>query len=278
MIMEKKFKILTFYIVIFVFAFLFLILAPKGALAEINIDPTYHYAWNDVIGWIDFYFDDVHVVGNGVKGYATSSVGYIALDCATSPNGNICGSSDFGVENDGSGNLSGYAWNDAIGWISFDSATAESSYIYQVTINTSTGDFSGYAWNDVIGWISFNCSDPDVCAISNYKVNVNPETGEFTGYAWNDYVGWISVNCSDPGICSVSNYRVNTQSGGAWEYLGPDGSETTYYAPTGPNIPVQINLEHHNNQRYFRYKAFLISDASQSSSPTVDDVIINYSP
>ncbi len=142
-----------------------------------GIDSTYRYAWNDNIGWIDFGYPagNVNVMAAQLTGYAyDSNILEIALDCATSPAGNICSSSDF-----------------------------------KVNKNPSTGDLSGWAWNDDIGWISFNCSDPDLCATSNYKVNVNTSTGAFTGWAWNDNIGWISFNCSDPGLCGSSDYRVN---------------------------------------------------------------------
>ena len=66
---------------------------------------------------------------------------------------------DFGVINDGHGNLSGYAWGQGIGWISFSSKTQDKrvgpSEEYGVTIDPATGKFSGRAWgND--GWIEFD--------------------------------------------------------------------------------------------------------------------------
>lgn len=258
--------------------------------AATNIDSTYKYAWNDAIGWIDFYSTgNVNVSTAQLTGYASSSVGYIALDCATSPNGNICATSNFKVSNDGSGNLTGWAYNDAIGWISFDSATAGSSYVYQVTISPSTGDFSGWAWNDVIGWISFNCAQPNICGASDYKVKtlwrtvlVAAEltssifdTGVLTGVALNTIM-WQGSQPSDTSVKFQISSSVS--STGPWSYFGPDGSNTTHYIPTGPDIPVQINLAYHNNKRYFRYKIFLYSNAAQTLSPRVDDVIINWSP
>jgi len=68
---------------------------------------------------------------------------------------------------------------------------------------------SGWAWNDDYGWISFNCSDPGLCATSNYKVTVSTSTGVFSGWAWNDNLGWISFNCADPGLCASSDYKVS---------------------------------------------------------------------
>ena len=259
--------------------------------AATNIDATYKYAWNDVIGWIDFYqTGNVNVNATQLTGYATSSVGYIALDCATSPNGDICATSNFKVSNDGNGNLTGWAYNDAIGWISFDSGTATSSYPYQVTINNSAGDFSGWAWNDVVGWISFNCSDTNICATSNYKVKTSwassPLTAELTSSIFDSGVSTgVAVNTimwqgSQPTGTRVKFQIASdaTSTPATWNYKGPDGSNTTYYAPTGSGVPKQINLAYHNNHRYFRYKVFLVSDAGRTQSPRVDDVIINWSP
>ena len=266
-------------------------IGPSVAQAATNIDATYKWAWNDTIGWIDFYSTgNVNVSSTQLSGYASSSVGFIALDCATSPNGDICATSNFKVSNDGNGNLTGWAYNDAIGWISFDSGTASSSYAYQVTVNTSTGDFSGWAWNDIVGWISFNCLQPNICATSNYKVKTSWvvlgaltadltssvfDTGVSTGVAINTIM-WQGNLPTDTGVkFQISSSASST---GPWSYFGPDGSNTTYYQPTGDNVPSQINLAYHNNHRYFRYKIFLTSNAGQTLSPRVDDVIINWSP
>ena len=278
--------------VLFIFNY-FIALAATNILPDnpSAVPPQYNqWAWNDTIGWIDFYStNNVNVLPAQLNGYANSSVGYIALDCATSPNGNICGTSNFKVSNDGSGNLTGWAWNDAIGWISFDSSTAGSSYVYQVTISPSTGDFSGWAWNDIVGWISFNCLQPNICGTSDYKVktvwrNVATsgnltssifDTGASSGVAINTIM-WQGNKPSDTNV--KFQIASSNSSSGPWSYFGPDGSDTTYYTPTDANMPVQINSVFHNNHRYFRYKIFLYSNASQTAGPRVDDVIINYSP
>jgi len=52
-------------------------------------------------------------------------------------------------------------------------------------------ELSGWAWSDNIGWVSFNCADtPDNCATVDYKVSVDTN-GDFYGYAWSDNIGWI---------------------------------------------------------------------------------------
>ncbi len=287
-IMNKKLKILIFLTTL-------VFLAPFGIIqvfAATNIDSTYHWAWNDVVGWIDFYYTgNVNVNSSQLTGYASSSIGYIALDCATSPNGNICGTSDFKVSNDGSGNLSGWAWNDMVGWISFDSATASSSYVYQVSVAPATGDFSGWAWNDVVGWISFNCLNTNSCGTSNYKVKSGtgwtgiPLTANLVSSIFDTQltngaaINTVMWQGSKPYGTNVKfQIASSNASSGPWLYLGPDGSDTTYYTPNDANIPVQINLTQHNNKRHFRYKVFLESNVTQTASPRIDDIIINWSP
>ena len=112
--MKKNLPKLLLLVVILI-AQTYLLYEIKQAIAATNISPEEgeHWAWNDIIGWIDFYSTgNVEVTDYKIKGYASSSVGYIVLDCETSPNGNICSNSDFKVKNDCSGELSGFAWND----------------------------------------------------------------------------------------------------------------------------------------------------------------------
>jgi hypothetical protein len=145
-----------------------------GLSSIYGIDPNYRYAWSEAIGWIDFYSTgSVQVESTELKGFAeAASVGYIALNCDSTPNGNICATSNFKVLNNG-------------------------------------GTLSGWAWNDQIGWISFNCSNTGTCGVSNYKVVIDLN-GYFTGWAWSENIGWISFNCADQGVCATSNYKVKT--------------------------------------------------------------------
>lgn len=219
-------------------------LAAEGSIGY--IDDTYRYAWNDSVGWIDFVSPGrVYAGENQLTGYAYNpNIGEIALDCATTPNGNICSVSDFKVS------------------------------------RAPNGDLSGWAWNDSIGWISFNCSNTGTCGV-NYKVVINNTTGAFSGWAWNDYIGWISFNCEDvnPAYCAtMSDYRVNTSLTSSWDYIGWDGTANTYYGPMSPNTPLPINPAFHNNHPYVRYKVFLERPFGTSQSSRIDDIIINWSP
>ena len=264
--------------------------APVGT--NISSDALEHWAWNDVIGWIDFYSSGgVNVAPNRIQGYATSQVGNIALDCATSPNGNICGTSNFKVANDGSGNLSGWAWNDAIGWISFycgDLDPSCTNFNYRVTID-GAGDFHGWAWNDNVGWISFNCLDTGSC-VSNYKVK--------TSWAISVVVGTVDSSVFDTGVAggaafnsilwqgnqpagtNVSFQFASSNSTSTLTPIGPGGTSLSsdVYNTTGPGVPVSLSRAYNNNSRYFRYKIFLQSNIAHTLSPRVDNVIVNWSP
>jgi hypothetical protein len=147
-------------IIVGTLATLFFVPIPAAlAATNINSSAVQHSAWNDQIGWIDFYTTgNVTVASAQLTGYASSSAGIIALNCATSPSGSCA--INYGVSNDGAGNLSGWAWNDEIGWISFYWGNASASPAAStttlcksysgycgVTID-GTGAFHGWAWND----------------------------------------------------------------------------------------------------------------------------------
>jgi len=100
------------------------------------------------------------------------------LNCLSTDN---CATSNYKVSVNTNGNLSGYAWSEAMGWISFCGNTggtngcAVSTIPYGVSINQSTGEFTGQAWSEIAGYISFNCAtgsatNTNVCSTSNYKV------------------------------------------------------------------------------------------------------------
>jgi hypothetical protein len=54
----------------------------------------------------------------------------------------------------------------------------------------ASDNVSGYAWTDTIGWISFNCTNDSTCGASSYGVKEDA-SGLLTGYAWSDNIGWI---------------------------------------------------------------------------------------
>lgn len=78
------------------------------------------------------------------------------------------------------------------------------SFLFAPAVFAGTaGPLSGYAWSDTIGWISFNCSDLGTCGTSNYGISVSG-TGALSGYAWSENVGWISANSADLTGCPTA--------------------------------------------------------------------------
>ncbi len=152
-----------------------------------SISNTYHYAWNDQVGWIDFAY----------------------------PGGNI-------QIPTGEGDLSGLAYviSDSH-WISLNCLSTESCYDadenptgidYKVS-SDANGNLTGWAWSEYYGWISFNCLTDNSSSFSDYKVTIDQENGEFDRHAYSENIGWISFNCKTGGdyqsnICDVSDYKV----------------------------------------------------------------------
>lgn len=291
---------ITFSIFVLSALTLCLLSVARASTNIVSSPSTARWAWNDVLAWMDFYItDSVTVLSPGLQGYASSSVGLISLDCATSPAGNICGSSDYQVLNNGAGLLSGWAWSDAVGWISFCGTDATPSddcpltdSQYRVQIDPITGDFSGWAWNDVVGWISFNCGDiPDNCATYVYKVQASWTATSTTGYldsstfdtgvpggAQINSVSWQGSMPAPTDGSSVSfQFAASNNPTGPWDYQGPDGTASTYYTTYAPNSPYAVSYTLHNNMRYFRYRMTLASNQTQTSSPRVDSVSVNWS-
>jgi hypothetical protein len=288
-------KLLIVIVILVLFSIFYFLFSPV-AHAQSNIDATNSWAWNDAINWVDFRYSgnpNVNVTSTALEGYASSSVGFISLNCASGPPGSNC-TVPYNVVNT-NGTLSGWAWSDQIGWISFNCnnpgigdtcATSD----YKVTI--VSGEFTGWAWNDIIGWISFNCNNTgigDTCTTVDYKVQTTWGAGSQTGnlisniFDTNDSDGVAVNTIMWQGTLNSGDVKFqiasSDSSGGPWNFKGPDGSDTTHYGSgSGPNIQTKINLGDHNNKRYFRYKVFIESDAGGSQTPQVDDIIIGYSP
>lgn len=109
-------------------------------------------------------------------------------------------------------NVSGWAWSENIGWISFNSAncdpdgnglTGTSTYVqcpvnqpitnYGVNIDTNH-KFSGYAWSENVGWITFNESDLQGCPSTPCRADINSGNGEVSGWA-----RVLAASSTDPG-------------------------------------------------------------------------------
>ncbi len=122
-----------------------------------NIDETDHWGWGENMGWADFNSNtgSVTVDTYYLMGYVrVEKAGWINLGDGTVGAGDHYGNdtyADFGVNNDGKGNLSGYGWSENLGWVSFSSG----EYPRRVMVDEE-GTFSGYAHAPKAGWVNFS--------------------------------------------------------------------------------------------------------------------------
>lgn len=306
---KKHIKIITIGLSIILAATIFSIITT----ATTNIDSTDKYAWSDGAGWWNFYSTNtVEVDGQELNGYASSSIGYLSLNCATSPDGNECSDSDYKVTNvDATGNLAGCAWNDTIGWVSFwcgdgdcdgsgieDASSTCSASNYRVSIDAN-GDFNGYAWNEVEGWISFNCSNNSSCTDSDYKVKTSWAPGEKVAFLTSVTIDTQNTSGTtlnsiiwqgaQPSGTSVDfQIAVSDNSSGPWNFKGPDGTSETWFGRecpvagtsdpgAGPDKAICVDKSLTANKRYLRYKVRLQTNLAQDKTPTINDIILNWS-
>ncbi len=127
-----------------IFLILFALFAPTALFAATGtIDSVNKYAWSNIAGWVNFAPSQstITVTDTELTGYAWSANnGWMNL----SPSGG-------GVLNDGGGNLSGSAWDETAGWISFDDVEIDSAGIF-------TGEATGA--NGYV--LSFDCTNCEV--------------------------------------------------------------------------------------------------------------------
>jgi len=161
---------------------------------------------------------------------------------------------------------------------------------YRVVINPSTGVFSGWAWNDTIGWISFNCGNSSSCGTSQYDVvtswtaNGTAMTGTLdsqtfdTGVSSGAQLNSVTWQGSAPAGTGVSfQFAVSSNSSGPWNFIGPDGTSGTVY-PATAGVPASLTNYPTLKGRYFRYRVILSVDPSGTLTPRVTGIVVNWSP
>ena len=121
------------------------------------------------------------------------------------------------MNNDGVGNLSGYAWGTNVGWIKFDPTDGG------VTIDPTTGDFDGYAWGENVGWIHFQNASPA------YKVNTTWR-GDLTSTYQNNVAAIITTRRPGPASSQgleIANVNFLQDSGDGIIFGHNNGNGTT---------------------------------------------------
>jgi len=157
------------------------------------------------------------------------------------------------------GSLSGYAWSDNLGWISFNGST------YQVVVQ-SDGTLAGYAWANPsddadgvcssgnlgtcnIGWISFNAADTASCGtVATLSGTTITGWAKVIGADNNGWNGCISLSGSAPAYGVTLNSTGSSQSGLLDGYAWGDSTVGGWISfncdtggPTGNNICATSN-------------------------------------
>ena len=152
-------------------------LQPSGLLpAATTIDAANHFGYGANVGWMDWRGDAASgaVIGEYVCSGClySANVGWINLGAGSPADGiryQNNSAADFGVNNDGAGNLSGYAWGANVGWLAF-----EQNY-GRPKVNLLTGQLSGSVWSANCGWISLSNAVASVQTDSLYPGPLAPD-------------------------------------------------------------------------------------------------------
>lgn len=147
------------------------------------------------------------------------------------------------VEAQSTSSITGYAWSDTVGWLSFNGSG------YGLSVNSS-GVISGYAWSDNIGWVSANSSDLSGCPSSPCTATID-SGGNFDGWL-RAIEGGAAQSGGWDGFISLSGsgYGPARQSGGnitgyAWGsdvvgWLNFAYATTDYLAEPTADLKVRI--------------------------------------
>ncbi len=176
-----------------------------------------------------------------------------------------------------------------------DSSVNLSGVSYQKTITTNLGYLSQTDWSGGAGqwdWVSSsqfwqsdgNISTNDIAGTlvlkkvgENYVQNGWLESSVFdTGSASTTYrqISWLPLtqaSSTGTGDVRVQIATSNDPATTTWNYLGPDGTASSFYTVDTPEINVI-----HRRDRFLRYKIFLQTD-DLMVSPLISDLAITYS-
>lgn len=244
------------------------------------------FAWSENIGWISFNSTDCDTNGDGDIDSGEDINGCPAVGTSIP---------SYGVAiNDTTGNFSGYAWSEHIGWISFVENTPPDNYTFNFncsgTCNSSNNctacynstDNNIYGWAKILvlgddGWIKLRKDASD--GGPDYGVNIVAD--DFSGWAWNGNavtgtgIGWINFNCSDPDAgCGSNLYKVN------YKIFPPDaptiGAIEDLSCSYGEPMPVKVNwTDKSDNEESFEVQVSNWSDHCSRDSDSTESLETN---
>ncbi len=162
--------------------------------------------------------------------------------------------SGFGTKVTGRGSQAQVDWSGGGGQVQFIN---DEKYFYSEGLNT----------NNPSGEIKLSE------ILGEYEDNGYLESSTFdTGSSGNFYnIYWAPID--QPllsGNGSVRFQLATNNDGTTWNFLGPDGTQNSYYMSSGDSINSI-----HNGQRYLRYRAYL-STENLISTPNISDIFFTY--
>lgn len=188
-----------------------------AAQAATTIDPAAPHAYGANIGWVNAEADGTNgvVIGQAFcSGYFYSaSCGWICLGGGSPEDGMAYANdsaTDYGVNHDGLGNLTGYAYGANIGWVVFEQAYG------QPRVDLETGELSGAVWSANAGWISLN---PGAYGVVTVSVDEGPDADsdgipdwwEYSRYGQLNWLGLTPGHDRDAdGVSDVDEYLADT--------------------------------------------------------------------
>lgn len=154
----------------------------RGAWAETTVAPAHAYAYAANAGWVNAAGDVSHGVQIGTSycaGFLWSpALGWIGWGSAPT-NGWLytnLSADDWGVNHDGLGRLTGYAYGANIGWVNFEQTYGKPR------VDLRTGVMSGAAWSPNVGWITFSNA---VAHVRMARLETGPDSdGDGIGDPW----------------------------------------------------------------------------------------------
>jgi len=110
-------------------------------------------------------------------------------------------------------------------------------------------------------------------SISGFLDSSTIDTGVVAGAQLNAVL-WQGYRA--PGTSVGFQFATSGSSGGPWNFVGPDGTDSSYFLPS-PNFPLSLPYTF-SGIRYFRYRITLFSDPADKYTPSVGFVVVNWSP
>jgi hypothetical protein len=135
------------------------------AFAQTTINPSNAFAWSGNSGWINWRGDGSSGARVGefyCSGHLyAANLGWISLGNGSPANGiryQNKSATDFGVNRDSQGRLTGWAYGANIGWLIFTNRTLSGAAYDAPSVDLHTGRISGFVYSPNLGWVSLSNS------------------------------------------------------------------------------------------------------------------------